>query len=167
MAVPPAVCEDGAGLSNDVALVFLGAPIDRSIAQPVALADSPSPPSIGTAVVAMGYGSTVPYASSESSAVVEAEQAVSPVLLSVSLDVVAPFYCSCEGCIFDPTTQVCAGILQGGADSCQGDSGGPLMAKTPGGALGAQVGIISSGSGCGQPYSPASYTLVSAYLGCI
>ncbi|XP_034944977.1 trypsin-like [Chelonus insularis] len=54
--------------------------------------------------------------------------------------------------------QICAGRLEGGVDACQGDSGGPLICD------GKQVGLVSWGYGCAEPYSPGAYTRVDLYL---
>lgn len=54
--------------------------------------------------------------------------------------------------------QFCAGYYGvGGKDACQGDSGGPLVID------GRQVGVVSWGLGCGDPFHPGIYTEVSYY----
>nr|XP_012599252.1 serine protease 41-like isoform X2 [Microcebus murinus] len=56
----------------------------------------------------------------------------------------------------------CAGAEDGSVDACKGDSGGPLVCDKDG--LWYQVGVVSSGMGCGQPNRPGLYTNVSVYF---
>jgi secreted trypsin-like serine protease len=50
----------------------------------------------------------------------------------------------------------CAGVPGGGKDSCQGDSGGPIFDQE-----GTQVGVVSTGFGCGRENFPGLYSRVS------
>ncbi|MEV3991342.1 serine protease [Streptomyces sp. NPDC049837] len=73
-------------------------------------------------------------------------------------DVCARAYPAQGGGGYLPATMLCAGDPEGGRDACQGDSGGPLVAR------GRLIGLVSWGSGCGEPGSPGVYTRVSAVL---
>uniref|UniRef100_A0A1Y1KBD4 Peptidase S1 domain-containing protein n=1 Tax=Photinus pyralis TaxID=7054 RepID=A0A1Y1KBD4_PHOPY len=53
---------------------------------------------------------------------------------------------------------LCAGSVNGDADSCNGDSGGPLVCN------GQLVGVVSWGLGCGRRGLTGVYTDVSKYL---
>ncbi|KAF4523003.1 hypothetical protein B566_EDAN007433 [Ephemera danica] len=57
---------------------------------------------------------------------------------------------------------LCAGdTLTGGKDACQGDSGGPLVVRD--GEVHTQVGVVSSGVGCGSKNFPGVYVRLSSY----
>lgn len=73
--------------------------------------------------------------------------------------------------LFDNKSILCAGLLEGGKDSCQGDSGGPLVLALPtyqgfgpfkweNGFAYYQIGVISSGKGCGRAELAGMYTNV-------
>jgi secreted trypsin-like serine protease len=66
---------------------------------------------------------------------------------------------------FTDSTNICAGVPEGGIDSCQGDSGGPMYRIT-GDSLPvtAVAGITSWGIGCANAENPGVYTNVAAYI---
>lgn len=61
--------------------------------------------------------------------------------------------------------QLCAGFVEGGVDSCIGDSGGPLFIDDGEGVQ--QVGVVSYGRGCAEPFYYGIYTGIPSYLGWI
>lgn len=65
---------------------------------------------------------------------------------------------------FTPETQMCAGVLEEGAEvnACPADSGGPLMAEIAGQKV--LAGIVSWGSDCYADPDPGVYTSVGAQI---
>lgn len=62
------------------------------------------------------------------------------------------------------STNICAGVPEGGKDSCQGDSGGPMYRFSGDSSSVVSVaGIVSWGYGCAEPEHPGIYTNVAAF----
>ncbi|CAG0885557.1 unnamed protein product [Cyprideis torosa] len=59
------------------------------------------------------------------------------------------------------SNKFCAGYLDGHKDACQGDSGGPIYVNADGYMI--QVGITSSGVGCGREGVLGLYTRLSSH----
>jgi trypsin len=134
---------DGWTFRNDVALLTLAEPV---AAAPIALA-SPAEAlaaAPGTPAVVLGWGSL---SSGQRTQTAWLQAGTVPILTDDACAAVA-----------DPATQLCAGPPAGAADACQGDSGGPLVATV--GDRTVQVGIVSSGRGCGR--APGVYTRLAA-----
>ncbi|GCB75295.1 mannan-binding lectin serine protease 2-like [Scyliorhinus torazame] len=58
----------------------------------------------------------------------------------------------------------CAGIPEGGKDACAGDTGGGFLVPDQHSGAWYLMGIVSWGTGCGQPGRYGVYTRVSSYL---
>lgn len=95
----------------------------------------------------VGYGTT------------EFSGPVSTVPLRASIQVISNTECSQKitNIIND---QVCG--FASGRDACQGDSGGPMFYTDPKGIV-YNVGIISYGKNCGEPF-PSVNTRITSYL---
>ncbi|KAM4770976.1 plasminogen-like [Rhinophrynus dorsalis] len=85
------------------------------------------------------------------------------VLKEVGIPVIANKICNRPDYYNNKVTsnELCAGKVQGGADSCQGDSGGPLSCFSGGKYI--LQGVTSWGYGCAEPKKPGVYVRVSMY----
>ncbi len=87
------------------------------------------------------------------------EQLMEVTVPIVSNDTCASVYSALGGII--ESSQLCAGLQEGGKDSCSGDSGGPLMVEENG--IFKQAGIVSFGAGCALADAYGVYTRVSSF----
>ncbi|OFW52480.1 MAG: hypothetical protein A2V75_04450, partial [Actinobacteria bacterium RBG_16_70_17] len=138
---------DDFSMANDIALIRLMTPVTYA---PVLLPADGSLEAAGTMLTVTGWGDTesVPKWPTE--------------LREVQLPVVGDADCleAYAGYGNPPAAlMLCAGAT--GMDSCQGDSGGPLFAAGADGFT--QVGVVSSGEGCGLPGFPGKNTSVAAF----
>ena len=137
-------------MENDIALIRLAQALPES-APTLSLNDDSQVPVPGTDAVVAGWGTlssgggspdrlhkvTVP--------IVSLEKANDPKAYGGSI----------------LPNMLAAGFTEGGKDSCQGDSGGPLVIDINGQMI--QVGVVSWGKGCADPYAYGIYTRVSSY----
>ena len=134
-------------LSNDFALLKLAQPATGIT--PLGLVDQAGQVTAGTAVRAIGWGTTSENGSS------------SPVLLQVDMGLIALD----QARLFYPglsSSHLAAGVAGGGKDTCQGDSGGPLLVSDgKGGWL--HAGAVSYGEGCARPNIPGIYANTLTY----
>lgn len=130
---------------NDIALLRLGAPVEVDT---VGVVESSPPPGSSSTIIGWGRTSSAPNSS------------LSQVLRQANVPVVSNDECNAEygGIITDDI--MCAGFLDGTADSCVGDSGGPLLVMR--GGQYRVAGIVSFGQECGSTYG--GYTRVSEFF---
>ncbi|KAG8429612.1 hypothetical protein GDO86_019693 [Hymenochirus boettgeri] len=147
--------------SGDISLLELAKEVSYTdFIQPICLPDSTVTFPTGQQCWVTGWGN-IAYGSSQPSP---------RTLQGVAVPVIGSS--QCKGYYQTPTSSgtstlqinsdmICAGYINGGKDSCQGDSGGPLVC-----AVNNQwflAGVVSFGDGCGEPYRPGVYTLVTYY----
>ncbi|XP_075175966.1 transmembrane protease serine 9-like [Anomaloglossus baeobatrachus] len=145
---------------GDIALVKLSAPVIYTpYIQAIRLPDETSNFPCGLDCWTTGWGQTNTGLLPDNGTL---QEVVVPLIDHVTCDelyhVWSPQY---AGTILIHDYEICAGYIDGQKDSCQGDSGGPLMCKVQGAWY--QAGIVSWGDGCGGPYRPGIYSLVSIY----
>ncbi|CAF4002344.1 unnamed protein product [Rotaria sp. Silwood2] len=142
---------------NDIALLKFASPLDMSdpyvssICLPSVSQTTLSAgewPSVGTNVVAVGWGTLNEGGSLPST------------LQQVTVQTVDYRASTCNRTMTDWHVQFCAGVS--GGDTCQGDSGGPLMMFNASNQW-VLVGLTSSGIGCARAEYSGMYTRVAAY----
>lgn len=85
-------------------------------------------------------------------------------LMEVAVNAISYQDCNDEDSYFNliwDDFMLCAGVDGGGKDSCLGDSGAPLIVQGDNAGQDIQVGIVSSGEGCGLPRKPGIYARIS------
>ncbi|CAF1541040.1 unnamed protein product [Rotaria magnacalcarata] len=148
---------------NDIALLKLSSPLSMddpyvssicipSVSQ--AILSAGEWPSVGTNVVAVGWGTL-----SEGGS-------LPTTLRQVTVQTVAYQASTCAPTMVNWTVQLCAGVSGGGKDTCQGDSGGPLMMFSSSNQW-VLIGVTSSGIGCARAGYSGMYTRVAAFQGWI
>ncbi len=136
---------------NDIALIRLATPSDRTPIALIGRTDAFAAP--GTDFSVAGWG------------LLEEGGAASDIQMKVEVSILSNL--ACQG-NYDGTgvvitdNMLCAGRL--GKDSCQGDSGGPGMVRDFARGTMRQAGVVSFGIGCARAQFPGVYARVSRYL---
>ena len=145
--------------SFDVGIVTLARPVENI--EPIHLV-SPGSDAMerpGTRLTATGWGNTIQQDPGPGSGGIHYPNRLRQVVVSLLSRTECTSAYTIDGVTyFDGRVSICAGST--GKDTCQGDSGGPLfVAAVTGGWI--QVGITSSGIGCGATGYPGIYTRLS------
>jgi hypothetical protein len=143
------------GSDFDVALLRLNTPANQT---PIRLigADEPALEAAETLAMVTGWGLTTPGDS----------RSASDVLRQVSVPLVSHRTCTFSYGLLTgliSPRMMCAGYRTGGRDSCNGDSGGPLMVYHEPENAWVQVGVVSWGIGCAEPYYYGIYGRLSQF----
>ncbi|KAH8324035.1 hypothetical protein KR074_008614 [Drosophila pseudoananassae] len=130
---------------NDVGIVVLqkALNLDETVAT-IELTKEVAQP--GQNCTALGWGSIVEYGP------------VPNEIVNVNLVIMSSDACAAYDTIFTKGMLCVSHPNIDDADSCEGDSGGPLICD------GRVYGIVSFGSGCGEPHFPGIYTDVYMFL---
>ncbi|XP_045107537.1 serine protease nudel-like [Portunus trituberculatus] len=136
------------GLSNDVALFLLEAPLHLNRwVRPVCLSEALYPKMDQICTVA-GWGTLQ-------------EGGDTPKKLQ-ELDLPVLSTCLADTHLSDEQV-LCAGYPEGKMDACQGDSGGPLMCGNEENGTWEQVGVVSFGEGCARAGNAGVYARVTYF----
>jgi secreted trypsin-like serine protease len=142
---------------NDVAIIELDTPVTGI--KPIALAttgtDALERP--GRLATVTGWGNTILQEPGPPSGLTNYPNRMRVAQVPIVADDECVAAYKGQGPIF-AFSQICSGRT--GKDTCQGDSGGPMFVAVPGGYR--QIGITSSGVGCGATGFPGIYTQVSS-----
>ncbi|XP_060080450.1 prostasin-like [Ylistrum balloti] len=153
-------------MDNDIALVRLGRPVSfNDFIQPVCLFGQDAKEQ-DTCIIT-GWGRQK-QPEAVSAGLPKLDPSAWPgILKQASVPVID--HTGCSNLYKDKLTShmICAGYLDGSADSCNGDSGGPLLCQTTQDGRWALTGITSWGGldhkGCAGTDQPGVYTKVSGY----
>ncbi|KAH8324038.1 hypothetical protein KR074_008619 [Drosophila pseudoananassae] len=107
------------------------------------------PPRVGKQCTTLGWGAVINYGP------------VPNEIVNVNLVIQSRDKCDAYGYSFQGGMLCVSNPSYDDSDSCEGDSGGPLICD------GKVYGIVSFGTGCGEPRFPGIYTDVYSYLGWI
>jgi secreted trypsin-like serine protease len=153
-------------IAYDVAVIELDRPVEGIKPIRLAAVGSDSLENPGRQATVAGWGSILPIPPEIPDVPPDPEQLKFPNRMhEVRLPLVSDAVCQAayadvglaEGPFF-PELMLCAGAEQ--RDACLGDSGGPLFVTVDGRRR--QIGIVSTGRGCGAEVFPGVYTEVNA-----
>ncbi|XP_049732250.1 transmembrane protease serine 9 isoform X1 [Elephas maximus indicus] len=143
-------------LDFDVAVLELASPLlFNKYVQPICLPLAIQKFPVGRKCMISGWGNTQ-----------EGNATKPDILQKTSVGIIDQKTCSALYNFSLTDRMICAGFLEGKADSCQGDSGGPLACEeTPG--VFYLAGIVSWGIGCAQAKKPGVYARITRLKGWI
>ena len=138
---------------NDIALLLLAWPVEDS--HPIELLDDKSFPLENVMATTVGWGV-------EST---DEDAGTSPVLREARYPIVSNEMAN-ESRSYDGSvipSMLPAGYPKGRVSTCYGDSGGPLMIRNPEKGDWMQVGVVSFGKACAEPFTYGIYTRITEF----